>query len=96
MNKYCYFRNNLANVCFHEKDFKIKVVSYNFFATSHGKNPCDAIGGTIKRTVMRHCLRSTPDNQITSPKEMYDYALENIKNIRYVISSELQYFIYDK
>lgn len=59
----------------------MKVISYNFFATSHGKSACDGIGGTLKRTVMRHCLRSPPDKQITTPKEMYDYASKEIKGI---------------
>ena len=29
-------------------------LSWNFFATSHGKGDVDGIGGTIKRTVWRH------------------------------------------
>lgn len=66
----------------HEKDFNIKVSSYNFFATSHGKSPCDGIGGTLKRTVMRHCIRSPPENQITNAREMYEYAIKNIQSIR--------------
>ena len=57
-------------MCCHEKDFGIKVGTYNFFATSHGKNSCDGIGGTFKRTAVRHCLRSPPENQITNPLEM--------------------------
>lgn len=76
-------RNNLINVCCHEKDFDIKVESYNFFGTSHGKNTCDAVGGTLKRAVVRHCLRSPPDQQITTPRKVYDYASTHIRNIRY-------------
>lgn len=71
----------MKNICCHEKDFGIKVKSYNFFATSHGKNACDGIGGTLKRTVMRHCLRSSATNQITNPKEMFEYASTEIKGI---------------
>jgi len=72
----------LANVCSHNKDFNFNVKSYNFFTTSHGKSPCDAIGGTIKRTVMRHCLRAPPEGQITTPKEMYEYAAQEIKGVK--------------
>uniref|UniRef100_A0ABD2WZ08 Uncharacterized protein n=1 Tax=Trichogramma kaykai TaxID=54128 RepID=A0ABD2WZ08_9HYME len=75
-------RNHLANIFFHEKDFGIAVKSYNFFATSHGKSPCDALGGTVKRMVMQHCIRFFPQDQITNAHEMYEYALENIENIR--------------
>lgn len=42
------FRNHLANICYHEQDFQIKVTSANFFATSHGKTENDAHGGTVK------------------------------------------------
>ena len=59
-----FIRNHLANILLHEKDFNMKVVSYNCFATSHGKSPCDAIGGVVKRLVMHHCIRSPPDKQI--------------------------------
>ncbi|KAL7296741.1 hypothetical protein TKK_0010152 [Trichogramma kaykai] len=76
------YKNHLANIFFHEKDFGIAVKSYNFFATSHGKSPCDALGGTVKRMVMQHCIRFFPQDQITNAHEMYEYALENIENIR--------------
>lgn len=70
----------MANICNHEKDFGIKVVSYNFFATSHGKTPCDAIGGVTKRTIMQHCLRSSPENQITNAEEMFRYCTSREAN----------------
>ena len=37
------------NLCNHEADFGI-AAEWNFFATSHGKNPCDGIGGNLKLT----------------------------------------------
>jgi hypothetical protein len=37
------------NLCYHEEDFGVKA-EWHFFATSHGKSPCDSIGGTIKIT----------------------------------------------
>lgn len=55
-----FHRNNLANVLCHELDFGIKVVSYNFFATGHGKTELDGEGGTLKRTATRYNLRSPP------------------------------------
>ena len=36
-----------------------------FFVTSHGKLPCDEIGGTTKRHVERASLQATENNQIT-------------------------------
>ena len=35
------------NLCPHEMDFNVDCV-WNFFATSHGKSPCDGNGGTVK------------------------------------------------
>ena len=43
---------NFLNLCYHEEDFGVKA-EWHFFATSHGKSPCDVIGGTIKRLVAR-------------------------------------------
>ncbi|XP_074115144.1 uncharacterized protein LOC141537857 [Cotesia typhae] len=74
-------KNHLANIYCHDKDFNIKVTSYNFFASSHGKSLCDAIGGIIKRSVMRYCLRASPEEQITNALQMYEYAVQNCKNI---------------
>ena len=37
---------NFINLCLHERDFSIKCV-WSFFATSHGKSPCDGLEGTL-------------------------------------------------
>lgn len=73
----------------HEKDFGIKVESYNFFATSHGKSPCDAVGGTLKRQVMRQSIRSFTEGQITNAREMYEYAVNEVEKIKYVNTTKL-------
>ena len=38
---------NFVNLCYHEIDQDIQA-QWHFFATSHGKSPCDGIGGTTK------------------------------------------------
>ena len=38
---------NLYNLCHHKADCNIDA-KWVFFATSHGKQPCDGIGGTVK------------------------------------------------
>ena len=76
----------MANIACHQKDFNIKITSYNFFATSHGKTTCDAIGGIVKRKVMRHCIRSPPEQQITTAIEMFNYAAKEIDSVKYVRS----------
>ena len=50
---------NLINLTLHHQDFSLDA-SWTFFATSHGKSPCDGIGGTVKRLTARASLqRST-------------------------------------
>lgn len=48
-------KKNFVNVCQHKNDFNISA-EWNFFASSHGKNSCDGIGGTTKREVTRASL----------------------------------------
>ena len=45
----------IMNICLHENDFKMNCC-WSFFATSHGKSPCDGLGGTIKRLTARASL----------------------------------------
>lgn len=46
-------KKNFINLCSHEKDFNGIKAEWHFFATSHGKSPCDGIGGTVKRLVSK-------------------------------------------
>ena len=39
---------NLLNLSYHKSDFGLDA-AWSFFATSHGKSPCDGIGGVVKR-----------------------------------------------
>lgn len=45
-----------------------------FFATSHGKGPSDAIGGTLKRMATRASLARQHEHPITSAKTLFDWA----------------------
>lgn len=51
-------------------DFGIDAV-WHFFATSHGKSPCDALGGAFKRNSKMHNMRN-PSNPITSSKALFE------------------------
>ena len=46
---------NFMNLCLHEIDFGL-TADWVFFATCHGKSPCDRIGGTVKHLVRRKSL----------------------------------------
>ena len=80
----------LINLNFHEKDHNL-IAEHHFFATSHGKSPCDGIGGTIKREAANASLRAAVDNQILTPIELYNWAEKNIHGIKmfYVSSNDI-------
>lgn len=82
---------NLTNLCYHMKDFQVNA-EWHFFATSHGKSPCDGIGGTVKRLVARASLQATTTGQILTPKDLHAWASEHILGITffYVGSEEIK------
>ena len=49
-------KKNIYNLCMHKKEFGLDAV-WNYFATSHGKSPCDGIRGTVERVTARACYR---------------------------------------
>lgn len=83
-------KKNFLNICHHEQDFGLEG-EWHFFATAHGKNACDGIGGTTKREVTKRSLQSTSHNHILNAKAMYDFCSQNLKGIQYyyVESEEL-------
>lgn len=73
-------RKIFINLCFHEKDFAI-ASEWHFFATSHGKGPCDGIGGTAKRLVAKASLQG---NLIKTPEDMFAFCERQIKGIHFI------------
>ncbi len=82
---------NFANLCHHQADFNVEA-EWSFFATSHGKSPCDGIGGTVKRLVARASLQATDNKHILTPQDLYNWASLNIQGIAffYVSDEEVQ------
>ena len=77
-NKIKFFSNLWLIWCiYHEHDFNLKAEHY-FFATSHGKNPCGVIAGTIKREATNASLRAAVTDQILIPEQLFLWAKENI------------------
>lgn len=60
---------------------------WSFFATSHGKSPCDGIGGTIKRLT---ALRKSAKSQIMDAEAKFEFCQNAIAGITsvFIISSE--------
>lgn len=73
-------RKNFVNLAFHKQDFGLEA-TWNFFATSHGKSPCDGLGGTLKRLASKASLQRPLDNQILTPKDLYDWASQSMKTV---------------
>lgn len=65
-------KKNMYNLCLHKKDFGLDAI-WNFFATSHGKSPCDGIGGTIKRVTARASLQRPKESHILTPLQMFEF-----------------------
>ena len=54
-------RNNVLNLCMHHKDFSVNA-QWKSFATSHGKQPCDGTGESIKCLTCKGCLQHSLSN----------------------------------
>ena len=53
-----------------------------FLLPSHGKGPCDGVGGTIKRLATKASLHRTLQNHILTPLQLFEYCSQNIHNIK--------------
>ena len=83
-------RKNFSNLCHHEEDFGIKA-EWHFSATSHGKGACDGLGGTVKRLAARASLQRPYDEQIMTPRQLYEWASTNIPSICFDYCSTEEY-----
>ena len=78
------YKNRKSN---HSADFNV-AAEWTFFATSHGKSPCDDIGGTIKRTVTKASLQRPYNDQILTPAQLFEFCKENINGIDFIFISK--------
>ena len=59
-----------------------------FFATSHGKQPCDGKGGTVKRLTRLASLGRATSYQILTPTSMFSFCNDNNKGINFIYLSK--------
>ena len=71
---------NFYNLCQYKSDLGVKA-RWVFFATSHGKQPCDGTDGTVKWLVLNVSLKRDLEDQILSPGDMFQFCKENTQNI---------------
>lgn len=75
-------KKNMANLCYHDQEFGLQA-DWNFFATAHGKSPCDGAGGTIKRIIRKASLPRTAESHILTPQAMFDFCTQRIPGIKF-------------
>lgn len=83
-------RNNFINLTYYKNDFDA-VAEWHFFATAHGKGPCDGLGGSVKRLATKASLQRPYDNQIQTPFQLFEWARENIKKIHFEFTTKEDY-----
>lgn len=83
-------RKNFVNLCHHEEDFGMPA-EWHFFATSHGKGPCDGVGGTVKRLAARASLQRPYDNQILTPRQLYEFGCAEIPTVNFYYATSKEY-----
>ena len=59
-----------------------------FFATSHGKSPCDGIGRTFKRVVCQESLKQVNTGQVLYVNLMYPFYKAKITWISFKLFSK--------
>ena len=82
---------NFANLCHHESDFNGIKAEWHFFATSHGKGPCDGVGGTVKRSAARASLQKPYNDQIMTPRQLFEYSKENVAGVHFHYCTNEEY-----
>ena len=85
-------KENFLNLCYHEADFGVPAEQH-FSATSHRKNTCDCVGGTVKRLAARASLQKRYDSQISTPFQLYEWAVDNIPRITFTYCTSAEYEI---
>ena len=73
-------RNNFLNLCYHTRDFNL-TAKWSFFATSHGKQPCAGIGGTVKRLAAKASLQKTTSKQILTTTDLLEFCSGNVMTV---------------
>lgn len=65
-------RKSFLNLSMFKTDFGINAV-WHFFATAHGKSPCDALGGAFKRNSKLYNMKN-PVKPLISSMDLFDWA----------------------
>ena len=75
-------KKSFANLRYRD-DFDVYAKWY-FFATAHGKEPCDGLAGTIKRLARQASLQIETRQQILTYLALFEWALQSLPKIDFV------------
>ena len=83
---------NVINLAYHKKDFSVEA-EWHFYATAHGKGPCDGLGATVKRAAVRASLQLTNNKNILTCKDLYEWlkSTSRLPNIEFRFSPVSDY-----
>lgn len=62
-----------------------------FFATAHGKGPCDGLGGTVKQLAKRASLQMGTRQHILDPQDLFEWTCRSLPNIHFVFRTVSEY-----
>lgn len=71
-------------------------VEWHFFATYHGKGPCDAVGGTLKRLATKASLQRLYTNHILTAKDLFDWTKSHVSTINTAFVTEEEHDAFEK
>ncbi|KAK3911472.1 putative cytochrome P450 513E1 [Frankliniella fusca] len=79
---------NALNLAYHKEDFGPDA-EWHYFGTSHGKGPCDGLGGTLKRNAYLASLRK---ELIRNPAEFFEWCQRKMTGVAtvYVTTQEVE------
>lgn len=72
-------RKNFFNIGKIKSNFGYDV-TWEFFGSHHGKNSCDAVGGTLKRNATKASLQRPLRDQITDAKKLFEWCTSNVNS----------------
>lgn len=87
-----HFKNkkNFKNLCLHNEDFGINA-EWHFFATAHGKGPCDGLGGMVKSQARKACLQFGSQRNILNAADFYEWGQSKFQSINFIYCSNEDY-----
>ena len=74
-----------CQLCHHKQDFGLDAL-WTFFATSHGKSPCDGIGGFVAKRSLQKSLK----DQILDYKSVLDVCRTDLTRIHFFNISQVR------